>query len=90
MGKPGCGLFAGHTKYYKNVWNPETQYFQARNSDGGFVEKFKSLQLTYTDWDEEYTREYVEGSALQWRWAMPYDAEGLISLFNSQKYFVKS
>jgi len=82
-------LFAEHAEYYKNVWNPETQYFQARNSDGSFVEKFKPLQLTYTDWDEEYTREYVEGSALQWRWAVPYDAEGLISLFNSREYFVE-
>ncbi len=82
-------LFAEHAKYYKNVWNPKTQYFQARNSDGSFVKKFKPLQLTYTDWDEEYTKEYVEGSALQWRWAVPYDAEGLISLFNSREYFIE-
>ncbi|NOX65878.1 MAG: glycoside hydrolase family 92 protein [Chlorobi bacterium] len=81
-------LFAGHAKYYKNVWNPKTQYFQARNSDGSFVKKFKPLQLTYTDWDEEYTKGYVEGSALQWRWAVPFDAEGLISLFKSREYFI--
>ncbi|VAX28018.1 Alpha-1,2-mannosidase [hydrothermal vent metagenome] len=81
-------LFAEHAKYYKNVWNPETQYFQARNSDGSFVKKFKPLQLTYTDWDEEYTEGYVEGSAMQWRWAVPFDANGLISLFKTKDYFI--
>lgn len=80
--------FAEHSKYYKNLWNPATQYFQARNSDGKFVEKFNPLQLTYTDWDEEYTKGYVEGSALQWRWAIPFDANGLISLFKNREYFV--
>ena len=81
-------LFAKHANYYKNLWNPETQYFQARNSDGSFVKKFKPLQLTYTDWDEEFTQGYVEGSALQWRWAIPFDAEGMISLFKNPEYFV--
>ena len=80
--------FAEHSKYYKNLWNPETQYFQARNSNGKFVEKFKPLQLTYTDWDEEYTQGYVEGSALQWRWAIPFDGNGLISLFKNREYFI--
>ncbi len=81
-------LFTQHSKYYKNVWNPETQYFQSRKIDGTFVEKFDPLQLTYTDWDEEYTRGYVEGSALQWRWAVPFDTKGLINLFESEDYFV--
>jgi len=81
-------MFAEHSKYYENLWNPETQYFQSRNIDGSFVEKFKPLQLTYTDWDDEFTRDYVEGSALQWRWAVPFDAEGMISLFKSREYFI--
>lgn len=81
-------LFKKHALYYKNLWNPETQYFQPKNSDGKFVEKFKPLQLSYTDWDEEYTDDYVEGSALQWRYAVPFDAHGLISLFKSKEYFV--
>ncbi len=81
-------MFKEHSLFYKNVWNPETQYFQPRNSDGKFVEKFKPLQLTYTDWDNEYTDDYVEGSALQWRYAVPFDAQGLISLFESEDYFI--
>ncbi len=81
-------LFEGHSKFYKNVWNPDTQYFQPRHKDGRFVEKFKPLQLTYTDWDDEYTKDYTEGSALQWRWAVPYDTDGLVSLFKDKDYFV--
>ncbi len=81
-------FFRNQSMNYKNVWNPETQFFQSRKIDGSFVEKFDPLQLTYTDWDEEYTKAYVEGSALQWRWAVPFDAKGLISLFKSKEYFI--
>ncbi|MCC6145111.1 MAG: glycoside hydrolase family 92 protein, partial [Candidatus Hydrogenedentes bacterium] len=69
-------------------WNPETQYFQGRSSDGRFDPKLDPELLTYVDFDREYTRAYVEGSALQWRWAIPYDAEGLIALFSNRDYFV--
>jgi predicted alpha-1,2-mannosidase len=82
-------LFSKHSQYYRNVWNSETQYFHPRNSDGEFVEKFKPLKLTYLDFNRKYTKGYVEGSALQWRWAPFFDAEGLIGLFKSREYFVE-
>jgi predicted alpha-1,2-mannosidase len=81
-------LYAKRSQYYRNLWNPETQYFQPRNADGGFVKKFKPLLLTYFDPDEEYTNDYVEGCALQWRWAVLFDAPGLVSLFKDKAYFV--
>jgi len=81
-------LFADHSKFYRNIWNPETQYFQPKTTSGNFVQKFKPLKLTYFDFDNEYTNGYVEGSALQWRWAVFFDPEGLISLFKSKEYFV--
>lgn len=81
-------LFSERAQYYRNVWNPETQYFQPRNADGSFVEKFKPLLLTYFDFNEEYTDDYVEGSALQWRWLPFFDADGLVSLFKDTAYFV--
>ena len=81
-------LFHKHSKFYKNLWNPKTQYFQSKHKDGRFVALFDPLQLTYTDWNEEYTKDYVEGSALQWRWMVPYDPEGLVSLFKSRDYFI--
>ncbi len=86
--KEDAALFAEHAKYYQNTWNPETQYFHPRNASGDFVEDFKPLLLTYLDLKEKYTDDYVEGSALQWRWAVPFDAPGLISLFESPEFFV--
>lgn len=80
-------LFSERAQYYHNIWNPETQYFQPRNADGRFMEKFKPLLLTYFDFDEEYTDDYVEGSALQWRWLPFFDADGLVSLFKDTAYF---
>lgn len=81
-------LFASRGQNYRNVWNPETQYFQPRNPETGFQQKFKPLKLTYFDPDGEYTNDYVEGSALQWRYSPFYDATGLISLFRDTAYFV--
>jgi predicted alpha-1,2-mannosidase len=86
--KEDAALFAEHAQYYHNTWNPQTDYFHPRNADGSFVEDFKPLLLTYLDFREKYTNDYVEGSALQWRWAVPFDAPGLISLFASPEIFV--
>jgi predicted alpha-1,2-mannosidase len=82
-------LFREHSQFYRNLWNTNTQYFQPRDAQGRFVEPFKPLLLTYLDRKGRFTKDYVEGSALQWRWAAPFDAEGLISLFKSREYFVE-
>jgi len=86
--KEDAALFAEHAQYFHNTWNPKTQYFHARNANGVFVEDFKPLLLTYLDLKGKYTDDYVEGSALQWRWAVPFDAQGLISLFGGPELFV--
>lgn len=84
-----AALFDAHAKYYRNLWNPETQYFQPRDSRGEFFADFRPHLLTYLDPGGKYTSAYVEGSALQWRWAVPFDAQGLVSLFKSPAYFVE-
>lgn len=82
--------FARCAKSYQNLWNPDAQFFQPKDSGGNFPkqEDFKPLLLTYLDFDRKYTRGYVEGSAMQWRWSVPYDPEGLISLFKSKDCFI--
>lgn len=82
-------LFREHSQFYRNLWNTNTQYFQPRDAQRRFVEPFKPLLLTYMDRGGKFTKDYVEGSALQWRWAAPYDADGLISLFKGRDYFVE-
>lgn len=86
--KDDAVLFAEHARHYRNTWNSATGYFHPRNSDGNFVREFKPLLLTYLDRSGKYTDDYVEGSALQWRWAVPFDSHGLISLFESPDFFV--
>jgi predicted alpha-1,2-mannosidase len=81
-------LFAEHAKWYRNLWDAETKFFRPKNANGAFFEKFKPTLLTYLDFKREYTKAYVEGSAMQWRWGVPYDAEGLVALFSSRDEFV--
>ncbi len=81
-------LFEQRAANYRNLWNPATQYFHPRDSHGEFTKDFQPLLLTYLDFQKKFTRAYVEGSALQWRWAVPHDPEGLISLFKSREFFV--
>ncbi|MBQ2903397.1 MAG: GH92 family glycosyl hydrolase [Clostridia bacterium] len=76
--------------YYKNVFNPETKYFQARNSDGSFVWNFSPYITEFYDavMIKKFANCYSEGSARHWRWAAQHDIEGMIELFGSEEYFV--
>jgi len=87
--KDDADLFLKHSQFYRNLWNPHTQYFQPRDSQGNFFEPFKPLLLTYFDAKGKFTKAYVEGSALQWRWGAPHDAAGMISLFKNRECFVE-
>jgi predicted alpha-1,2-mannosidase len=86
--KEDADIFRQRSMNYKNLWNPETQYFQPKDTNGGFPVEFKPLLLTYMDFDRKYTRDYVEGSPLQWRWGVPHDPEGFKALFKSPEYFL--
>ncbi|MCX6221644.1 MAG: GH92 family glycosyl hydrolase [Bacteroidia bacterium] len=87
--KEDAKLFYEHAQYYKNVWNPVTMYFQSRDSKGVFSKAFEPLRLSYFDTDGKYTKDFVEGSALQWRFAVPYDPQGLITLFGGDEAFAR-
>jgi predicted alpha-1,2-mannosidase len=82
-------LFQQHGRFYKNLWNPETQFFQPRDSRKEFQAEFRPEMLTYLDIGGKFTHAYVEGSAWQWRWGVPSDAAELVSLFKSREYFVQ-
>ncbi len=76
---------------YKNVFNPETKYFQARNTDGSFVWNFSPYITSFYDavMIKKFADCYCEGSARQWRWNALQDIDGMIELFGSDEYFVK-
>ena len=82
--------YADKSMYYKNVFNPETKYFQARNADGSFVWNFSPYITTFYDavMIKKFADCYCEGSARQWRWSAMHDIDGMIELFGSKEYFV--
>jgi len=82
-------LFEEHSGYFRNLWNPQTLFFQPRTSNGEFVNDFQPFRLIYLDPDIVYTKSYCEGSALQWRWALFFDPGALIGLFESREKFIK-
>ncbi len=87
--KEDAKLFYAHSGYYRNMWNPATRFFQSRDSKGNFSAQFNPLKLSYFDSNGKYTKDYVEGSGMQWRFAVPYDPKGLISLFGGNDSFVR-
>ncbi len=76
--------------YYKNTWNPETKYFQSKNSDGTWYKYFNPYITTFYDavMINKYAGCYCEGSARQWRYSALQDIDGMIELFGSKEYFV--
>ena len=76
--------------YYKNTWNSETKYFQAKNSDGSWYEHFNPKITTFYDavMINKYAGCYCEGSARQWRYSALQDIDGMIDLFGSKEYFI--
>lgn len=82
--------YGAKSMYYKNVFNPETKYFQARNADGSFVWNFNPYITTFYDavMIKKFADCYCEGSARQWRWSVFHDIDGMIKLFGSEEYFV--
>ena len=85
-----AGKYGAKSMYYKNVFNPETKYFQARNADGSFVWNFSPYITTFYDavMIKKFADCYCEGSARQWRWSVFHDIDGMIELFGSEEYFV--
>lgn len=87
--KQDAELFLKRAQSYKNLWNPQTQFFHPRDSQGEFLKDFRPLMLTYTDVTGKYTSAYVEGSAMQWRWAVPHDPDGLVELMGGRERLVE-
>ncbi|HOU10990.1 MAG TPA: GH92 family glycosyl hydrolase [Clostridiales bacterium] len=84
-----AAFFTEKSLGYKNLWNPETKYFQGRYIDGTWVTPLLPNFTSYYDeiLPKEVSSAYCEGSARQWRWSAPQDPQGLVALFG-REYFV--
>jgi len=72
--------FLNRSKNYKNTWNTEKQLFCPKSLSG----EWNCPDL----WTDVFDQRFVEGDAWQWRWFVPHDPTGLMSLFNDTQHFV--
>lgn len=75
--------FRNRSKFYKNLWNKDTKFFDPKYKNGTFVKLSKQERINI------FSNNYVEGDAWHYRFAVPHDGEGLIELFGGKEPFVK-
>lgn len=82
--------YAEKSMNYKNLFDPETKYFRAKNMDGSFDSNFNTKLHSYfgLGFLDKYVGCYCEGSANHWRYSAMQDIDGMIELFGSEEYFV--
>lgn len=79
-----AAMFIGRSKNYKNVWSSSHQLACPRSNTSAF---HCPLDPYFNEWLFKQSG-YTEGNAAQWRWFVPHDIKGLISLFDSEDSFV--
>lgn len=63
--------------YYRNVFDPQDQFFRPRNADGQWVEPFDPSQ-------EEHG--FIEGSGWHYQWFAPWDMAWLIHAVGPEQF----
>jgi predicted alpha-1,2-mannosidase len=70
-------VFLTRAQYWKNIFNPQATpeggYIQNRNPDG-----------TWPKFDPASTQGFVEGSAAQYLWMVPFNANGLFTMLGGK------
>ncbi|KAL5496212.1 hypothetical protein EMCRGX_G012453 [Ephydatia muelleri] len=77
-------MFLARSKNYRNVWSPSHQLACPRSNTSAF---HCPLDPYLNEWLFKQSG-YTEGNAAQWRWFVPHDIRGLVSLFNSEGSFI--
>lgn len=75
--------FMARSKWYKNLWDKDTQFFRGKTSSGKWADEGKFFP------SEPLQPNYTEGNAWQYLFFVPHDVPGLISLFGSKDAFFK-
>jgi len=75
--------FSNRAEYYRNLFDPSTNFMRAKTSDGKWKTPFNPI------FSEHRNHEYTEGTAWQYSWFVPHDVEGLINLFGSREKFAE-
>ncbi|EGD79581.1 hypothetical protein PTSG_10430 [Salpingoeca rosetta] len=75
-------LFLNRSRNYVNVWDEESMYMCPRMKTGSF--KCNPVP-SFHEWIVQDSG-FCEGNQAEWRWFVPHDLDGLISLFGKQRY----
>lgn len=76
--------FVRRSGNFRNLFNPETGFFQAKNSDGKWLEGFDPVQHGANG-----GHPFTEGNAWQYFWYVPQDVDALVELTGGKKAFEK-
>jgi predicted alpha-1,2-mannosidase len=79
-------LFTKRSQYYKNTWDPTTQFFRSKQSDGTYQEPFDPRQMVQGG--NAAAGYYTEANAWEYAFAAVQDVPGMIQLYGGDKAFV--
>ena len=72
-------LFKKRARFYRNVFDAETNLMRGKNEDGTFQSPFNPLK-----WGDAFT----EGNSLHYTWSVFQDVQGLIDLMGGEEQFI--
>lgn len=79
-------FFLKRSRFYQNLFNPETVFFQPKFSDGSWMVPFDPMQNYHAG---SANGPYTEGSAWQYLWSVQHDLEDLAALMGGPFYLGK-
>lgn len=82
--KDDYALFMKRAKNYQALFDKETGFMRARNSNGKFIEPFDPIFS-----EHGFDGQYVEGTAWQHSFFVPHDVSGFAGLYGNKKKLVE-
>lgn len=78
-------FFMKRSRYYKNLFDPESKLIRARDSKGNWRTPFDKFHLSHAG---TAGGDYTEGNAWQYTWHVQQDIPGLVELIGGKRIFV--
>ena len=76
-------LFAKRAENYRNLYDPATRFFRAKNSNGAWVEPFDPMQS-----EHGFEGKYIEGTAWQHTFFTPHAVNGFAELMGGKDQLI--
>jgi predicted alpha-1,2-mannosidase len=77
-------FFMKRSRYYQNLFDPETKLMRPKDSKGQWKTPFDTLVISHAG---TAGGDYTEGNAWQYTWHVQHDVDGLISLLGGADVF---